>query len=156
MIYQLTNPDTIWNVALRILSRRAHSEQELRQKLHQKEYGIDEVNQVITRLLPYGYINDTEFAQNLFEKYLRLGKYSFNIIICKLRQHGITDSIIKNVTHNYDYEEEWRAALKLVTNRFKSFDATNKEKAYRFLATRGFSTTTIHKVFQQIGHDHLE
>lgn len=156
MIYRLSNCNEIWNLALKILSRRAHSEYELRQKLYQKDYSIDEVNQVIARLLPYGYINDTEFAKNLFEKYLRLKKYSFTIIICKLKQHGVTDSVIKNVTQSYNYEEEWNSAVKLVINRFKTVDATNKEKIYRFLATRGFSTTTINKVFQKIGHDDME
>lgn len=155
MMEPLNKPNDIWNVAIKILSRRAHSEYELRHKLYHKEYSIEEVNQVIDRLVPYGYINDMEFAKNLFEKYLRLGKYSFTIIICKLKQHGITDGIIKNVTQGYDYEEEWHCALKLVRNRFKVLDANNKEKIYRFLGTRGFSSTTVNKVFQQLGHDDL-
>lgn len=153
MICLLNNTTTIWNAALKILSRRSHSEYELRQKLHQKEYTVDEINQVIERLVPYGYINDIEFAQNLFEKYLRLKKYSFNIIICKLKQHGITDAVIKEVTEHYNYEEEWQSALKLVRSRFKSPDATTKEKIYRFLGTRGFSSSTINKVSQAFDYD---
>lgn len=154
MIYRLSNHDTIWNVALKILSRRDHSEYELRQKLYQKDYNNEEINQVITRLVPYGYINDTKFAKNLFEKYLRLNKYSFNIIICKLKQHGVTDSVIKDVTNSHNDTEEWQSALKLALNRFKLVDATNHEKIYRFLGTRGFSTTTIHKVFQEMKMEH--
>lgn len=154
MIYLLNNHDTIWNAALKILSRRDHSESELRQKLHQKDYKNEEIDQVIVRLVPYGYINDTKFAKNLFEKYLRLNKYSFNIILGKLKQHGITDAIIQNVTNGHKSEEEWQSALKLALHRFKVLDATNREKIYRFLGTRGFSTTTIHKVFQQMEMDH--
>lgn len=156
MTCQLNNENNLWNAALKILSRRAHSEYELRQKLYQKEYGVEEVNEIITRLLSYGYINDLEFAKNLFEKYLRLNKYSFNIIICKLKQHGITDSIIKDITSEHRSEEEWRSALKLAQNRFATIDATNKDKFYRFLGTRGFSSATIHKVFQHFEHNELE
>lgn len=153
MTYQLNNPSTIWNAALKILSRRDHSEYELRQKLQQKDYQHEEIDQVIIRLIPYGYINDTKFAKNLFEKYSRLNKYSFNIILCKLKQHGISDAIIKEVTSECDSSEEWQSALKLARNRFKILDATNREKIYRFLGTRGFSSSTIHKVFQQIEID---
>lgn len=153
MIYLLNNHDTIWNAALKILSRRDHSEHELRQKLYQKDYKNEEIDQVIARLVPYGYINDTKFAKNLFEKYLRSNKYSFNVIIGKLKQHGIADVIIKNVTTDHNSEEEWQSALKLALNRFKALDDTNREKIYRFLGTRGFSTTTIHKVFEQMKID---
>ena len=153
MIYQLTSPTSIWNSSLKILSRRDHSEYELRQKLRQKEYSNEAIDDVIARLVPYGYIDDTKFATNLFQKYLRLNKYSFTIILCKLKQHGITDEIIKTVTASHSSEEEWQSALKLVVNRFKVLDDTNREKMYRFLGTRGFSTTTIHKVIEQLKMD---
>ena len=126
--------------------------------LYQKDYKNEEIDQVIARLVPYGYINDTKFAKNLFEKYLRSNKYSFNVIIGKLKQHGIPDVIIKDVTTDHNSGEEWQSALKLAVNRFKLLDDNNREKIYRFLGTRGFSTTTIHKVFEQMkmNHDDLE
>lgn len=155
MIYPLSNHKDSWHLALQILGRRSHSEYELRQKLYRKDCTVDEVDNTISRLLTYGYLNDTEFANNLFAKYLRVGKYSLTIIICKLKQHGLSDAIIKSVTNSYNYEEEWSSALKLVNNRFKSLDTNSKEKIYRFLGSRGFSATTINKVLQHIGHDEI-
>ena len=146
----MNNQEDIWKVALHILGRRAHSEYELRQKLQQKDYVSEQVDDVIKRLLTYDYVNDNKLAENLFKKHLQVGKYSLYTIICKLKQRGLPDEIIKNMTNTYDSESEWNSALKLVNNRFKSLDGITKEKIYRFLATRGFGATIIHKVFEQL------
>ncbi|WP_378952490.1 regulatory protein RecX [Pelosinus sp. sgz500959] len=146
----LNNQKDAWQAALYILARRSHSEYELRQKLYHKDYTIDEVDKAVFRLLEYGYLNDADFANQLFMKYSKMGKYSLYTIISKLKQHGVPDSIIQTVKNSHDSEEEWQAALKLVKKRFKSWDETNKEKIYRFLATRGFSTTVIHKVVEKM------
>ena len=151
----MNNQEDIWKVALNILGRRSYSEYELRQKLQQKGYVIEQIDDVINRLLTYDYVNDRKLAKNLFQKYLQVNKYSFNNIVCKLKQHGLSDDIIKDTTSTYDSEEEWRSALKIVNNRFKSLDDMTKEKIYRFLATRGFSTSIIHRVSQQIFHSEI-
>lgn len=152
----MNNYQDIWQLALQILGRRSHSEYELREKLHHKSYTIDEIDDVICRLLAYGYVNDAKLATILFEKYLLIGKYSFKNIIYKLKQRGLPDSIMQNVANNYNNEEELRSALKIVNNRFKSLETINNEKVYRFLATRGFGTTTIHKVLEHLNHDESE
>jgi len=146
----LNNNEDIWKLSLNILGRRSHSEYELRQKLYHKDYVATQVDNVINRLLTYDYVNDDKLATFLFAKYLKVGKYSLNTMICKLKQRGLTDDVIKNVTNSYDCEQEWISALKLVNNRFKSLDGIQKEKIYRFLGTRGFGATTIHKVCQQL------
>lgn len=151
----MNNDGNIWKVALNILGRRSHSEYELRQKLYHKEYVVDQIDDVINRLQTYGYVNDNKFAKLLFTKYMQVGKYSLNIIISKLKQHGIPDDIIKDVTSSYDSDEEVSAALKIVNNRFKSLDGIVKEKIYRFLGTRGFGAATIHKVCEQIYHNEI-
>jgi len=149
----LNNDKDIWKLALEILGRRSQSDYELRQKLHHKDYVATQIDDVMNRLLTYGYVNDNKLATHLFAKYLQIGKYSLNTIISKLKQRGLPDDVIKNVTSSYDSEEEWRSALKIINNRFKSFDGINKEKVYRFLGSRGFGVSTIQKVCQQIYAD---
>ena len=139
-----------------MLGRCSYSEYNLRQKLQQKGYIIEQIDDVINRLLTYGYVNDNKLAKNLFDKYLQVGKYSLNIIICKLKQHGLPDDIIENMTNTYDSETEWSSALKIVNNRFKTLDGITKEKIYRFLAARGFSTSIIHRVSEHIFHGDFE
>lgn len=152
----MNNHEDTWKLALQILRYRSYSEYELRQKLYSKDCVADQIDDVINRLLTYGYINDNKLANILFEKYLQVGKYSLNNIICKLKQRGLSDDVIQHVTNNYDSNEEWTLALKLVNSRFKSLEDINKEKIYRFLATRGFGAAAIRKVFQQMDHDETE
>ncbi len=150
MTLRLNNPRDAWQAALYILTRRSHSEYELRKKLYHKEYTVAEVDQTVLRLLEYGYLNDMNFANTLFANYLKMGKYSLHTIISKLKQHGVPDTIIQTVKNSYNSQDEWQSALKLVVKRFKVLDETNREKIYRFLGTRGFSASVIHKVFEKM------
>mgnify|MGYP000559479713 FL=1 len=47
-----------------LLSRREHSEFELRQKLSSREFDSDEIDIAIERLLEKDYLSDTRFAQS--------------------------------------------------------------------------------------------
>jgi len=156
MTSKLNKPDDVWQVALYILGRRSHSEYELRQKLYHKAYTSDQIDDVITRLLTYHYLNDEALATALFTKLVQAGKYSLPMIISKLKQRGLPDHMIKNVTTHYHLEDEWKSALKIVNQRFKSLNEISTEKIYRFLASRGFSSTSINKIIKQLGHDEIE
>lgn len=146
----MNNHNEIWQCALYIIGRRSHSEHELYQKLHYKKYNDDNIKNIIIRLKEYGYINDVELAKNLFNKFLKTNKYSLKQIFYKLKQRGLADEIIYNIINDYDNIEEWQSALKVVKSRFKMLDVTTKEKIYRYLATKGFSSASITKVLDHI------
>jgi regulatory protein len=146
MIQQVTND--IWQCSLHIISHRSHSEHELQQKLHYKDYSFDSIETVMNRLREYGYINDRELAQSLVNKYFAAGKYSTKQIIYKLKQRGLSNNIINDVISNYDSDEEWQSAVKAVRKHFKISEPVVKEKIYRYLAAKGFSSASIAKVLQ--------
>lgn len=151
MSCQLSNHDDIWRSSLQVITCRSYSEKELRQKLEQKGYGCDSIEKVLYRLKEYDYINDVKLANQLFRKYLQANKYSSKQILYKLKQRGLPDAIVFEVTRDFDVaDEEWKAALKLVTARFKNPDTITKEKLYRYLISRGFSTASIHRAVQMI------
>lgn len=152
MIYLLKTNSDIWQCSLHIIARRSHSEHELQQKLHYKNYSFDDIKLVMDRLREYGYINDVKLAKNLFNKYLQADKYSLKQIVNKLKQRGLADSIINDTANSYDYSEEWQSALKIVRNRFKLADTITKEKIYRFLATKGYSSASITKALHHFYH----
>ncbi len=153
MIHLLNNHNEIWQCSLHLITRRSHSKHELQQKLHYKGYSDDAIEKVIQRLEEYGYINDLKLATNLSHKYLQANKYSVKQIHYKLKQHGLSDAILTEVTKNHDDVEEWQVALKIVNVRFnKTFDTVTKEKIYRYLASKGFSSSSINKVLQAIYH----
>lgn len=152
MIHRLNNHNEVWQCSLHIIGRRPHSEYELQQKLHYKKYSYDNIENVILRLKEYGYINDAELARNLFDRYLQAGKYSLKQILYKLKQRGLPDAIIHNIVNSHDDINEWESALKVVKTHFKILDTTTKEKIYRYLASKGFSSTSITKVLDHIYH----
>ena len=55
-------PGTGYEVAVRLLARRAHSRAELRRKLGRRGYDQGEVEDVIARLARQGYVDDAAFA----------------------------------------------------------------------------------------------
>ncbi|WP_007940162.1 regulatory protein RecX [Pelosinus fermentans] len=152
MIHPLNNHNDIWQYSLHLVTRRSYSEKELQQKLEYKDYSCDDIEKVFSRLKEYGYINDIKLANHLFHKYLETNKYSTKQILYKLKLRGLPDAILSEIARDFDDIEEWKSALKVVTARFKSFDTTTKEKIYRYLASRGFSATSIHKVLQTLSH----
>ncbi len=62
----------------------------------------------------------------------------------------MSDAIITNIVDDHDNVDEWQSALKIVMTRYKILDPTTKEKIYRYLATKGFSSTSITKVLDYI------
>ena len=56
--------DALWEYALRVLSGRAYSTGELREKLRNKAAHAADVDPALARLKDYGYLNDRKFAEN--------------------------------------------------------------------------------------------
>jgi regulatory protein len=55
-------PDA-WGVALKLLAMRAHTTQEVRQRLARRGYPPDEIAAVISRLISAKYLDDLDFAR---------------------------------------------------------------------------------------------
>jgi regulatory protein len=152
MMLLLNNHNEIWPYSLHLITQRSYSKRELQQKLHYKGYNDDSIDKVIQRLEEYSYINDLKLADNLFHKYLQANKYSIKQIHYKLKQRGLPDAILSELMKHHDDIEEWQIALKIVNIRFKDFETITKEKIYRYLASKGFSSSSIHKVLEVIYH----
>lgn len=148
MIHLLNSHNDIWQYSLHLVTRRSHSEKELQQKLECKGYSCDAIEKALRRLKEYGYIDDIKLANHLFYKYVETHKYSTKQIFYKLKLRGLQDRVLLEIAKDFDDVEEWKSALKIITARFKSLDTTSKEKIYRYLSSRGFSATNIHKALQ--------
>lgn len=145
----MKNSDLL-QTAYAILSRRAYSEWELRQKLLQKGFDKEQMNEVIGYLAERGYLNDAALCNMLVRKYMNCGKYGKKAIVNKVLQRGVSGDIIQNTMamHNFD---ELSQAIHLIEKVFnkesKSFD---KAKTGRFLMNRGFSYSTVQQVFEYL------
>lgn len=134
-----------------LLARREHSEFELRQKLHSREFQADEIELAIERLLAKDYLSDTRFALSTC-RYRTIRGYGWRYIANELKQKGVCSTIIQQLQENC--EIDWYLQAELAYNkRFGEFNKKDgkdrqKEKAkrIRFLQYRGFSTDEIFAV----------
>ena len=138
---------TVYNKALDIVSRREHSEKEIKNKLLEKFDAPEIIEQVVLKLIENNLINDVRFAEMYVLVRKRKG-FGPKKIHFELMARGIDDSISSLVITE---EGSWKeAALKAFNKKFKNgasqeFKERNKQKT--FLQNRGFSFEEIDSVF---------
>ena len=137
----------IYNKALDIISRREHSEKEIREKLYKKfnDHKVSEL--VITSLIEKGLVNDYRFAEMYIIARKRKG-FGPKKIAYELLAKGVSDDISSQALNE---EGGWRiAALNAFNKKYKNgkadnFKELNKQKI--FLQNRGFTFEEIDSVF---------
>ncbi|MEG2338383.1 MAG: regulatory protein RecX [Clostridium sp.] len=139
-----------YNKALDIVSYRDVTSKEVKNKLSKKGYSDDVIEYVIEKLHNYNFINDEKYAINqttYLEKYKKQGK---NKIIYSLKQKGISKNIIDNL--DFDEEIEFNSAKSLLEKKLKTLenDPKKKEKIYRYLCSRGFSSSIVLNLIKNI------
>jgi len=131
-----------------LLARREHSEFELRQKLHTREFEANDIDIAIDRLFEKDYLSDERFAISTCRHRANRG-YGWRYIANELKQKGVCSTIIQQLQNNC--EIDWYLQAELAYNkrfgelRVKDTQYSQKEKAkrIRFLQYRGFSTDEI-------------
>ena len=139
-------------IALRMLTYRDRSKQEIRDRLEQKAISASVMENVVTLLSDYGYLDDQKFAQRLARSLLETKNWGFSRIGVALRDRGLAPELVEETVSQLkeDYSEE-ETALQIMKRRFSHFDlqeASSKEKRriIQFLKRRGFSWDTISRV----------
>ena len=137
----------IYNKALDIISRREHSEKEIREKLYKKfnDHKVSEL--VVTSLIEKGLVDNHRFAEMYIIARKRKG-FGPKKIAYELLAKGVSDNISSQALNE---EGGWRiAALNAFNKKYKSgkadnFKELNKQKI--FLQNRGFTFEEIDSVF---------
>jgi len=135
-----TSPRDVRLAAMRLLTRREHSCQELQQKLKIKGFGESLIEQITDDLKQQGLLSDERFA----ESYLRFRRNKGNgpiRIKQELKQRGVSDDII-SVTVIEDDPEWFDLACKVREKRFGKGlpeNIADRAKQQRFLQYRGFN-----------------
>jgi len=141
-------------LALNLLSRRDHSEAELRRKLAPKGFLPEELDKAMTRLKEAGYLDDSRFAHSFAEAAIRNGRgYGFRLQL-ELSRRGIQDEIVENTLADLGAEYEEIATLsELMARKFEGFDPQQaderqKRRVISYFQRRGFSLAAIVRVFR--------
>ena len=128
--------------ALDILSRADCSENDLRRKLLLKNYLPEVIEDAVSYVKKFNYINDERYAEN----YLRYKSKSKSIrqIKMELISKGIDNDIIDNLPADESGDEE--ALKNLIKKKLKNIDEIDEnkiKKVYAYLYRKGFSTELI-------------
>jgi regulatory protein len=153
---QNENARRAMHVALRILSGRDHSRQELGQKLAKKGIPEDTVNQVLLACDRLCYLDDRRFAENMLNAIFQKG-YGRHYLRAYLKKRGIDSEIIENLLNGKDFEEkESKSAQEALKKKSALLDSAQDETKrlatlYRYLYSRGFSWELIRRLLKGIG-----
>ena len=136
--------------ALHLLNAMGRTEEQLREKLRQGEYPDDIIEEAISYVKSFGYINDEEYARSFIAG--RKEKKSRKELYIQLRQKGIDTSILDTVFDEYyDSEDSYKAIRSLLEKKRYSPENTTpaeKSKIMAYLVRKGFSYEDIRQVLQ--------
>ncbi|OGV65056.1 MAG: hypothetical protein A3K18_32590 [Lentisphaerae bacterium RIFOXYA12_64_32] len=154
-------PERCRETALRLLSQRAHSREELRRKLVARGYALQVVGEVLDGLAGVRLVDDLEYAKAYCEQRTAgsraLGRTR---VAMELRRRGVDGDVITQalaeVEGGNDAEAELNNALEAGRRKWRSIrgqpgDRLALAKVYRFLASRGFSGETCRRVMDRLG-----
>jgi len=133
--------------ALKLLGYRHRSENELRQRLRQKDFSNNEADNVIAQLINDGYVDDAVTARILkrqAEDVKCLGTWGARAF---MRKRGIKSEDASEVMRDYD---EMSAARRLLLKKLRVLKGEPRQVVRRrlsgYLSRRGFSSDVSRKI----------
>lgn len=152
-INQLRYQDSIEKAlvrAIRLLSYRARSEAEIRDRLRKAEMEEAVIDQVLLKLRDSELINDEGFSKEWIENRSTFRPRSRRLLQMELRQKGIPQEVIKKTLDEVVQDDVTLAlqAARKQAHRWTGLDeAEFRKKLTGFLGRRGFSYGAIAAVF---------
>jgi regulatory protein len=140
--------------ALRMLTYRGRSRQELIEKLNKKGFSPDIVEETVAYAISCGYVNDRLLAQELAENIFTYKGWGFSRIAATLRSRGIPPDTVETAMSSLkEAHSEEETASAIVERRFSHItfptaSLSDKRRVTNFLQRRGFSWDTISRVMK--------
>jgi regulatory protein len=141
--------DALWDLALKQLSRRAHSASQLKAKLFQRADSPASVAAVMQKLKEYGYTDDQKFSESFASARLQnqgFGRFRvLRDLQSKRVSSGVAEQAVAKVFEGADEKDLIDAYLarkyrSVILHDFLQEDK-NVASAYRRLRTAGFSSS---------------
>ena len=137
--------------ALHLLEKMNRSESNLRRKLREGFYPDDVIDQAISYVKSFGYINDDNYTKIFIES--KMYRKSRKEIYQGLRQKGIDPESIKEaLQRHYCDDVELEVIRSIIIKRKIDFNEASKgdiNKLYSYLARKGFSYDGIDKAIKE-------
>ncbi|WP_456296652.1 recombination regulator RecX [Vibrio sp. AK197] len=135
---------SVKEMAIQLLSRRDHGEHELAQKLTQKGYESDDVQEAIAFCQRHHYLDDLRFAKSQVRQHVGKG-HGERRIRQELNQKRVAESVIDQA-FAAEPQDWFELAKSAADKKFKGIPAKDQKeyaKRVRFLQYRGYSFEQI-------------
>ena len=137
-----------WEQTLRWLDAKWYSERKLREKLNKLHYPVSEIDDVIAKCREYGLVNDEALAGDFAQSQSMRGRGSRRIAM-ELYRHGLTGEAAEKALAAIAPNEE-NSCKNALNGKLASWAKEpdwrkRREKAFRFLANRGFALDVIYE-----------
>jgi regulatory protein len=134
--------------AVEILSRREHSQVELRRKLMRKGYHEAACDFALSRLAERSWQSDERFAESFVRAQMMRGGISQTRLRLKLRERGVAREIIEDAIAAWeaDHPATFDAALLHAAEKLQRSGRLSNEQITQRLLRRGFPISAIKKL----------
>lgn len=142
--------------ALDYLAHKPRTEEEVRRKLRDQEVPTSVVDDVVARLYELSYLDDEEYARNYVRNRFASKKYGPVRIRRELVKRGIDRHLADGaVADLFADKDVYAAARQHAEKRWSHLSddedlRRRKQKLYRYLRRRGFTSDTIYSVLDQL------
>jgi len=137
---------SIRDYALRLIEFKDRTEKELRDKLKEKNYDWNSIDDEIAFLKSYGYIDDKRYAEHFVSDAINLKKWGKIRIRTELLRKGIDRETVDNTIEDAFEDVDENLVLSQMQSRFKNSDFSNikeRTRIFNFFMRRGFSPDEI-------------
>ena len=135
---------------LYLLEKQGRSRSNLMAKLQEGLYPEDVIEQAMTYIESFGYLDDEKLARDLVES--RRTRKSYREIVGTLQSKGIKQETIQKVMEEHYDEDYEKEAIQYLMNKkrihLETFTQQEKNKFFNYLARKGFSYDSIQRVLQ--------
>lgn len=143
----------LFNKVLNYISYQMRSEYEIEKYLLDKDASSEDVGLIIEKLKKFGYLNDEELANYVFDSVLRNQKGP-KVLENKLQEKRIDNLIIKEYLNKYNYSLEYEVASEVIEKeKNKNNDEPikkQKQSIYNKLLRYGFSSNIINNIVSEL------
>jgi regulatory protein len=137
----------IRSIALQFATYKPRTEKQVIDALNKKGFELDSIQEAVSFLYSFGYLNDEEYAINFVKASLDKKPMSKKVLQYTLQTKGIPGTIISSVIEEYYPKENiMELALKVVEKRFRKKSEYTKElieKELQYLLRKGFSYSVV-------------
>ena len=157
---QLDSESSLYDAAIRILMRRAHSVHEMKQALERRCEDKSLIKKVLDRLKSSGYIDDARYAKQFARQRTEVRKQGKFRVARDLRARGVPDRHIESALDEIaQTSDEASLVRQRIERKLRSSRGEISEQKlaslYRSLLRSGFSADVIRRELRSLTREDL-